>query len=77
MSITQMVVHPEYHHKDESRGDSSMKYAETYNIGKTVIHVVAPDPMNDEEILKILKEHHMAGWAILNDLEEKKSKQES
>lgn len=77
MSITEMVVHPEVQHKHEPRGESFMKYAETYNIGKTVIHVVAPDSMNDEEILKILKEHHMAGWAILNDLEEKKSKQES
>lgn len=77
MSITQMVVHPEVQHKHEPRGESSMKYAETYNIGKTVIHVVAPDPMNEEEITKILKEHHMVGWAILKDLEERQCEQES
>ncbi|MDK2824539.1 MAG: hypothetical protein PWP71_2457 [Clostridia bacterium] len=48
--------------------DNKKKYDATYKIGNTTVHVVAPPPMTKEEIDKVLKEFHQAGWNIWNSL---------
>lgn len=40
------------------------KYDETYKIGNTTVHVVAPPPMTHEEKERILDEFHQAGYKI-------------
>ncbi|MDA5109949.1 hypothetical protein [Brevibacillus thermoruber] len=47
------------------------KYDATYTFGNTTVHVVAPPPMTEEAVDRVLDELHAAGWAILDELEEK------
>lgn len=44
------------------------KYDATYRFGKTVVHVVAPPPMSEEELERRIAEYHRAGWAAWNSL---------
>ena len=44
-----------------------IEYDATYKYGNTTVHIVAPPPMTQEEIEKILDNFHMAGWAIWKD----------
>ena len=63
-----MPVQHTVRHTHGGRGDVSMseqKYAATYKLGKTTVHVVAPPPMTEEEKEEILRRFHEAGWAIL------------
>lgn len=48
--------------------DMEQKYAATYKIGKTTVHVVAPPPMPEEEKQKVLHDFYLAGWAAWNSL---------
>jgi dTDP-4-amino-4,6-dideoxygalactose transaminase len=79
LSAITRVVQPEPLHRHGVRGDASVKkkteYAATYHFGNTVVHIVAPPPMSEEQVNKILKEHHRIGWSILEELEEKKRQQ--
>lgn len=52
------------------RGDL-MEYAQEYQLGETKIRIVAPPPMTQQEIDKVLDDFHNAGWAIINELVEK------
>lgn len=57
-----------------NRGDLQMeeqKYDATYKFGKTVVNIVAPKNQTKEEIDQILKEYHMAGRAIVKEMQEK------
>lgn len=47
------------------------KYDATYRIGRTTVHVVAPPPMTQEEIDKVLDEVYAAAWVIIDDLVER------
>lgn len=52
-----------------NRGDSmEQKYAATYYSGKVVINIVAPPPMSEEKIQKILAEFYKYAWTAWNDL---------
>lgn len=44
------------------------KYDATYKLGKTIVHIIAPPPMIEEEKEKILHDFHMAGWVIIDKL---------
>ena len=81
MSAVSRVVLDDFQHRHQVRGDVSMeekqKYAATYQMGNTVVHVVAPPPMSEEEKNDILKKFHLAGWAIIEELEQKKEEQGS
>lgn len=77
MSLINEIVHHEVQHTHiptPSKGvgqmskDKKEKYAATYHYGETVVHVVAPPPMTEEEKNKILREYHLAGWAIVKEL---------
>lgn len=46
----------------------SKKYDATYKFGNTLVHVVAPSPMTEEEKNRILKEYEQAGWDIWKSL---------
>lgn len=52
------------------------KYAKTYKIGGTTVHIVAPASKSKEEIDRILKDYHKAGWEIIKELMEKSEKKE-
>lgn len=55
------------------RGDyMEKKYDATYQLGKTTVHVVAPEPMSKEEHEKRVRDFYLAGWAIWNELPEEK-----
>lgn len=54
-----------------NRGDESMKYDKTLKIGKTIVHIVNPPQITQEEIEQVLKDYHTAGWAIIDELVEK------
>lgn len=47
------------------------EYAKTYKIGGTTVHIVAPEHKSKEEIDRILKDYHQAGWEIIKELMEK------
>lgn len=47
---------------------SEEKYAATYQFGNTTVHVVAPEPMSKEEHEQRVREFHLAGWSIWNNL---------
>jgi hypothetical protein len=50
------------------------KYAKTYIIGKTTIHVFEPDPPpTEEEVERILNEFHAAGWRIIKKMWQKEA----
>ncbi|WP_211274646.1 hypothetical protein [Anaerobacillus arseniciselenatis] len=71
MLQTLRAVQEKFQHRHRSRGDQSMaeqKYAATYQLGKTTVHVVAPEPMSKEEHEQRVREFHLAGWAIWNAL---------
>ncbi|WP_100406643.1 hypothetical protein [Bacillus solitudinis] len=53
-----------------SRGDSmtEQKYDATYRFGKTVVHVVSPGELSQEEFDKRLKAYQRAGWSAWNSL---------
>ncbi|AOT72896.1 hypothetical protein [Geosporobacter ferrireducens] len=50
------------------------EYARTYKIEGTTVHIVAPAPKSKEEIDRILKDYHQAGWEIIMELMEKSKK---
>ena len=53
------------------RGDEVERKVHTFRHGKTLIQVVEPLPMTQEEIDRVLDDYHAAGWAIIEDLVEK------
>lgn len=53
------------------RGDEMERKVHTFKRGNTVIKVVEPLPMTQEEIDRVLDDYHAAGWAIIEDLVEK------
>ena len=59
-----------------SRGDSmtEQKYDATYQLGKTVVHVVGPGELSDEELSRRLKEYYKAGWKAWDSLTPEKQK---
>jgi len=60
-------------HKHSLRGDfMENKYDATYQIGKTVVHVVAPKNVCEDERKKRLRDFHLAGWSIWNSLPREK-----
>ncbi len=44
------------------------KYAVTYKLGETTVHIVAPPPMKEEEKEIILRQFHFAAWTAWNSL---------
>ncbi|MBS4535357.1 hypothetical protein GOQ29_06965 [Clostridium sp. D2Q-14] len=45
------------------------KYAATYKIGNSIVHIIAPDPnMPKEKIERIRREMREIGWEIWNEL---------
>jgi len=44
------------------------KYDATYKHGKTIVHVVAPKLMSEDEKKKVTRDMHMAGWAIVDEI---------
>jgi hypothetical protein len=47
------------------------KYDATYKYGKTIVHIVAPKNQSKEEIDQIIKEWHIAGRAIVKEIQER------
>ncbi len=59
-----------------NRGDQQMeeqKYDATYRYGKTVVNIIAPKNQTKEEIDQIIKEWHIAGRAIVKEMQEKRA----
>jgi hypothetical protein len=81
LSVLSRVVPDDFQHRHLLRGDASMKknqkYAATYEIGQTKIHVVAPPPMSEEEKEEILRSFHLVGWSILEEMGSKEDEQGS
>ncbi|MCM3735566.1 hypothetical protein M3215_06975 [Bacillus cytotoxicus] len=79
MSALQMAVPVGLQHthvETTSRGDNMNKqeeYAATYQFGNTKVNIVAPPPKTKKEIDAILREYHMAGWAIIREMREKET----
>ncbi|QOT01031.1 hypothetical protein JNUCC42_10475 [Brevibacterium sp. JNUCC-42] len=48
-----------------------MKYDMTIQDGQTIVNIVAPPPMTEEEKEKVLRDYHNAGWAIIKSLHAK------
>jgi len=77
MSAIQMAVPVDQQHthiKNTSRGDSmnhQEKYAATYQFGNTKVNIVAPPSKPKKEIDTIIREMHLAGWAIIREMQEK------
>lgn len=46
----------------------AQKYAATYKFGKATVHVVAPPPMTQEAIDKVLADYHQAAWELWNTI---------
>ncbi|MFZ3171211.1 MAG: hypothetical protein WA118_04440 [Carboxydocellales bacterium] len=44
------------------------EYAETYHLGKAVVHIVAPPPMTEEELKRRLEEMQSVAWSIIYKL---------
>lgn len=70
MSAIPMVVPAVPRHRHIPKGESAMtgqqeQFAATYQFGKTIVHVVAPAPMSNEELDKKLREIHQIGWEIM------------
>ncbi len=76
-----MVVRPSSLHK-HIQGEQKMaeqieqaKYAgrkvHEFKIGKSVIKVIEPPPMTQEEIAQVLDDMHTVGWAIIEELVER------
>lgn len=69
MAVTR-AVHIDHWHIDR-RGDFvETKYAATYRFSgsKTVVHVVAPPPMTEEEKELVIRDFHLAAWAAWNSI---------
>lgn len=72
-------------HKHVAGGGSGVKagkevekpnIVKTYQFGKTTVHIASNAFVKTEEEKKrVLHEFHMAGWAIIRELQEKKSQQ--
>jgi len=48
--------------------DGDRILSETYKFRNAVVEVVAPPPMDEAEIEKILNDIHAVGWEIIEDL---------
>lgn len=55
-------------HIDKVRRDHYMKYDMSIQDGQTIVNIVAPPPMTEEEKQKVLRDYHNAGWAIIKSL---------
>jgi hypothetical protein len=57
------------------RGDQmeQQKYDATYKFGNTIVNIVAPKNQTKEEIDQIIKEWHIAGRAIVKEMQEKRA----
>ena len=53
------------------RGEDMDRKVHTFMRGKTLIQVVEPPPMSQEEIEHVLDDYHAAGWAIIEELVER------
>lgn len=79
MSAIQMAVPVELRHtyvQNTSRGDNMShqeEYAATYQFGNTKVNIVAPPPKTKKEIDAIIREMHLAGWAIIREMQERKN----
>lgn len=47
------------------------KYDATYKFGKTIVNIIAPKNQTKEEIEQIIKEYHIAGRAIVKEIQER------
>ncbi|MBH0166252.1 hypothetical protein IHV12_15115 [Fictibacillus sp. 7GRE50] len=58
-----------------NRGDQmdQQKYDATYKFGNTIVNIVAPKNQTKEEIDQIIKEYHIAGRAIVKEMQEKRA----
>lgn len=65
-----MVVRPSSLHK-HIQGEDMERKVHTFKRGKTVIKVIEPPPMSQEEIDQVLEDLHAAGWAIIEELVER------
>lgn len=76
MSAIQMAVPVDQQHthvKSTLRGDNMSQqeeYAATYQFGNTTVNIVAPPPKPKKEIDAIIREMHLAGWAIIREMQE-------
>ena len=50
------------------RGEDMERKVHTYRAGNTLIQVVEPLPMTQEEIERVLEAYHAAGWDIIEEL---------
>lgn len=73
-----MVVPVRAPHTPITRGDemadcphSPQQKVHTYRRGNTLIQVVEPPAMTEEEIERVLRDYHAAGWAIIRELAKK------
>lgn len=48
------------------REDRERKYDATYHLGNTVVHVIAPPPMTEEQKQAIIADWHHAAWEAWN-----------
>lgn len=48
--------------------DGDRIISETYKFRKAIVEVVAPPPMTEEEVQKVLDDMHRVGWEIIQDL---------
>ena len=65
-----MVVPANALHK-HIQGEDMERKVHTFKRGKTVIKVIEPPPMSQEEIDHVLEDFHAAGWAIIEELVER------
>jgi|GEM_PF-1216655 len=77
-----MAVHPAVPHKHRAGGGSSMKsrqleepnIVKVYHYGNTTVRIASNAfARTPEEKEKVIHDMHMAGWAIIEELQQKQS----
>lgn len=66
-----MVVPARHVHKHIQGEDMGERKVHVFRRGNTIIEVVEPPPMTQEEIDRVLDDMHAAGWAIIEELVER------
>lgn len=62
------VVHLDKPHMIKRGDHMERKYDATYYLGNTVVHIVSPPPMTDEEKEEVLREYRYHAWEAWNKL---------